>query len=1048
MSHGYQSLFARPFEKGGKTKRIVNCLLLFLVLALSTSVLAEDIEIYTNSGGGLEPNVLIIFDNSGSMNNEVVSSDYDKNTIYSGDYSTATVYYRSRGHWDPSYIFRDSTVNITCVEARTALENEGFYNGKIQIDTQCGGNENQFLRTGNYLNFLSTVDQHHSQSRLGVAKGSMQSFINATYGVRFGAMIFNTDEGGHLLREVRDMTPQNRSDLHTAIGGLDADETTFTPLAETLYEAGLYFKGAASHFNPGVNYTSPIEDWCQKNYVIIISDGQSTKDRNNILQGLGNNGDVDGDFLPTGDETVNYVGGDNDDSESAQGALEDEGSDYLDDVARYLYESDLRDDLQDRQNIVTYTLGFAPNHQLLGDTAVNGRGRYCYVHNSQDFREKFQEIIQEILEETSSFTAPVVPISQMEKTTSGSNIYLALFKPSEDAFWKGNIKKYRIATGSDEVLGIEPGDVVDTNGHKATDDMGRILDTAVSFWGNEADGGETEYGGVGEVLLNRATPRDIYTWIDTAERPLNHPNNAFSKTNPRLTHDMLLAADDTERDKIVDFVHGFDAYDEDLDWDTTQKRHWILGGFLHSRPAVVHYDQTTSVIYAGANDGMLHAFLDSDGSELWAFIPPDLLSKLRFLSGTNFEYFVDGAPRAAVIDNDMDGVVEPVEGDQVIVVFGERRGGNYYYALDVTDPDDPQFLWEIHPEAGGDFEEMGQSWSTPYIGKVRIGLTDRMVAFLGGGYDTNQDDDPVISADTMGRGIYVVDLFDGTLVWKYTYDPVTNPAMTYCIPSDIAALDTSDDQEGYIDRLYVGDTGGQMWRFDLVDQVANPDPATDWTAKLIFDDSGNGRKIFYAPDVVFEQGYEMLFWGTGDRANPKNETIINRIYGLKDRDPVAPLMDIDLVDVTDNLVQDGTEEERNQALEALNNQEGWYISLDENTGEKVLAPGIVYFGVVYLTTFTPTPGSPIDPCYVGVGIARLYALDYQLGTSELDFDDNDVLDKSDRSMVIGTAIPSGMVIAIVQGKSTSFIGVGGGIFSSDMAHTAGLTRIYWRQFFF
>ncbi|MBW2059071.1 MAG: hypothetical protein JRJ26_16400, partial [Deltaproteobacteria bacterium] len=255
--------------------------------------------------------------------------------------------------------------------------------------------------------------------------------------------------------------------------------------------------------------------------------------------------------------------------------------------------------------------------------------------------------------------------------------------------------------------------------------------------------------------------------------------------------------------------------------------------------------------------------------------------------------------------------------------------------------------WDIFPEAGGDFEEMGQTWSTPVAGKVRVGSEERMVVFIGGGYDTNQDDDPVVGSDLAGRAVYGVDLFDGTLVWKYTFGD--DPDMAYCIPSEVVALSTDEDPEGRIDRLYVGDTGGQMWRFDISD----PDPA-NWTGTMIFDDSASGRKIFYPPDVVIEQNYEMLFWGTGDRANPKNESIINRIYALKDTDPLAPLTEADLVDVTANLVQDGTDQQRTDTLEALNTHQGWYINLQDNAGEKVLAPGVVYFGVVYLTSFTPT----------------------------------------------------------------------------------------------
>jgi type IV pilus assembly protein PilY1 len=849
-----------------------------LVVFSGAGLHADDTEIYTNQNGGVEPNVLIIFDNSGSMNDTMPHATYDPPTTYPGGYGPDTVYYRWRGSWDN--VFRNPVADVSCDDARTALENEGFYNGRIRIDTTCGGGQNRFLRTGNYLNFLETASTGN-HPKLGLAKGTIQSYINTTYGIRFGTMIFNTDEGGHILREARDMTPQNRADLHTAIGGIAAD--TWTPLAETLYEAGLYFKGAESVFNDGVTYTSPITNWCQKNYVIIITDGAPTQDRNPVLQTIGNNGDTDLD----GAEPGNY---------------ENEGSDYLDDVAKYLYDSDLLD-LDDRQNIVTYTLGFTINHPLLEDTAENGMGRYYYVHNAQSFRIAFQSIIEHILEESTSFTAPVVPISQMEKTTSGDKIYLALFKPTEDAFWKGNIKKFSIAVGADG--DVERGDIIDANGDRATDPGGRILGGAVSSWGSsDPDGGETEAGGVGEVLRDRTVPRDLYTWT-RIDKPLTQPNNAFAKTNPQLTREMLGASDDYERDQIIDFLHGYDVYDEDMDLDITEKRRWILGAFLHSRPVVVHYDATTSVIFAGANDGMLHAFLDSDGSELWGFVPPDLLGKLKLLHGASLEYFVDGAPKAAVIDNNGDGDIESADGDQVILIFGERRGGSHYYALDVTNPYSPEILWEISPDYA-DFSDLGQTWSAPTIARVWIDSTERMVAFFGGGYDTNQYADPVVGNDILGRGIYAVDLFEGTLVWKSTYDAITNPAMVYSIPSEIAAVDVQDS--GFIDRLYVGDTGGQMWRVD----VGDSNPST-WTVTRIFEDPASERKIFYPPDVVLEYFYEMLFWGTGDRAHPKNETIINRIYALEDRNPSSPLTPADLVDVTENLIQDGTDQERADA---------------------------------------------------------------------------------------------------------------------------------------
>jgi type IV pilus assembly protein PilY1 len=66
------------------------------------------------------------------------------------------------------------------------------------------------------------------------------------------------------------------TDLNTSIAGLTA--TTWTPLAETLYEVTRYFRGLSSEYNDGVSYTSPIQYRCQKSFVIVITDGYPTQD--------------------------------------------------------------------------------------------------------------------------------------------------------------------------------------------------------------------------------------------------------------------------------------------------------------------------------------------------------------------------------------------------------------------------------------------------------------------------------------------------------------------------------------------------------------------------------------------------------------------------------------------------------------------------------------------------------------------------------------------------------------------------------------------------
>ena len=148
-------------------------------------------------------------------------------------------------------------------------------------------------------------------------------------------------------------------------------------------------------------------------------------------------------------------------------------------------------------------------------------------------------------------------------------------------------------------------------------------------------------------------------------------------------------------------------------------RQHLLGDIVNSSPAFV---KDTNTVYVGANDGMLHAFRESDGAELWAVVPPNVLDTVKNLNSTagDHVFYVDASPIAADIK---------VGGSwKTIVVFGLRRGGNHYYALDITDTTNPSFMWSFTDT------KMGETWSEPAIGKVKIGSTDTYAMFVGGGY--------------------------------------------------------------------------------------------------------------------------------------------------------------------------------------------------------------------------------------------------------------------------------------------------------------------------
>jgi type IV pilus assembly protein PilY1 len=364
-----------------------------------------------------------------------------------------------------------------------------------------------------------------------------------------------------------------------------------------------------------------------------------------------------------------------------------------------------------------------------------------------------------------------------------------------------------------------------------------------------------------------------------------------------------------------------------------------------------------------------------------------------------------------------------------ILLFGLRRGGSHYYALDVTDPGKPKFLWKIGPETEG-FSEMGQSWSTPQLGKVKYEKGEKLVCFIGGGYDENQDKNILMTPDTQGRAVYVVDLFTGAQLWRWDYE--RDRGMKYSIPSDISQVDT--DGNGYIDRLYVGDTGGRLWRFDM----DNPNPKS-WSGRILFntqvETTGNTRKFFYRPDVTLEDGYEMVFFGTGDRERPNEIKTINKFYAFRDIGVISTFSEKDLVDVTKGAA----------TVQDFNNKKGWFISLERGKGEKVFAPPVVLFKVVYFSTFTP-PAEKDDR----YGIARIYALDYQNGGPILNLNPtNDTekvkIDLSDRSTIIGTGVPSGTVLSVLNGKLVGFTGFQGGVYYTPLRKNATIIPMWWKE---
>jgi type IV pilus assembly protein PilY1 len=199
----------------------------------------------------------------------------------------------------------------------------------------------------------------------------------------------------------------------------------------------------------------------------------------------------------------------------------------------------------------------------------------------------------------------------------------------------------------------------------------------------------------------------------------------------------------------------------------------------------------------------------------------------------------------------------------------------------------------------------------------------------------------------------------------------------------------------------------------------------------------------------------MLLFGTGDREHPKESASINRLYAIKDKNPSTALTEDNLVEVTQDSLQDSITSEAGKANinSALSNKDGWYIKLDQNPGEKCLSSPVVYYGVVYYTSFAPNFGTEGDPCFVGEGTGRLYALKYKTGNAAFNLDGSldGATTRSDRFAVIGTGIPSGVIITFIEGKAVGYVGVGGPggprVPKPKLLSDKSLVPVYWRIVF-
>jgi len=974
----------------------ISCLIFMCSLGF-----ADDTCMFTVTADDVPSNIVILLDNGAEMEHIAWPSDYDNSIDYTpaggGVFTNANGYGIDKQ--GSTYYLVPILDDLTLGDYTHALsipKNSGSrtwtINGKTvtlpavpssSVDADgIKDNATNFRYSQNYLNWIFYSGNYAGngsdlpdKSRFYHAKKAIITVAKLTSNkAKIGIHNFTSNHSGASNVQPLGMVvstplaalPQNNTLDSSFVNNVNNMETVdYSPLAEGLASVGGYYGSPSSHV---------VGEYCQKSFVIVVSPGVSSYDQLAASQSLpASLSDYDGD------------GGDVAKTLTIDGTTytiptNQNGSTYLDDVAHYLNTHDIVGYHDGFQNVFTYTIGFMGDqvgNLFLINTSNNGNGNknlydttdpeYGKYHFTAESPDSLSSVllaaINDILLRISTFTAPVVPVT---RTTSGNRIYLAFFKPAEGNFWEGNVTKFGISDADE---------IVDIHGKAATWPNGAMKNDAVPYWTTKdwADSSKSNY------IHN--SNRKIYTYVGSLVEFKSSNVTAAILENPTHT-----------AEQIINYVRGADVFDEDADGDTTENREVITGDVLHSEPCDVQYDSSTKMVYFGANDGMLHAVYDTDdtsdpknGTEVWAFIPPDQLPRLKdIVEGSGHQHFVDSSPKAYISE------------DKVILVCGERKGGTSYFALDVTDLSYPSLLWMIHQ---GDISELGQSWSEPQFGLVKTSdgdTTGTPVFFIGGGYS---------STNSSGKAVIAIDVSTGAVVKKFS--GITG--MDYSFVSSVTVVDA--DSNGFVDKVYVGDLGGQMWRFGkFTDSAGNPldfpncdENITQWTGQIIFN-STNARKFFYPPSVALEKDYDVVFMGTGDREDACGTSSSDRIYCVKDTHASTTLQESDLVDVTDPAA----------TAPDLNADQGWYIGLA--AGEKVLGEGTVFYKTLYITTFTPND----DPCLPG-GIGKLYALNYKTGEAVLDFDDDGDVE---RSTEIGGGIPSEPVTIITEDSQKLFISTG------------------------
>ncbi len=584
----------------------------------------------------------------------------------------------------------------------------------------------------------------------------------------------------------------------------------------------------------------------------------------------------------------------------------------------------------------------------LWHAAVNGRGTYFSAKTPESFTSGLRSALGSIQATNGSGAAAAT--SNLQPTNGDNYIYIANYTTIT---WTGELSAYTIA--------LDTGAISSSPVWQASPKLDARICASLGASPCGAGKGDTRkiytVGGSGGLVdfewANLSSVQQAY--FD--ETKLSQyagwaTDQQTASTGPTMVQYLRGYARNENQDRPSDFGTYYRLY---------RDREKTLGDIVHSQPLFVKgsfynfadagystFKTTTTAgragtVYVAANDGMLHALSETDGEERWAFVPPLIMEEMWRLASedyaSNHRFFVDGP--IAVSDANAGGW-------KTILVGALGKGGRGYYALDITNPDSPQYLWSF---TANDNPNVGYTYGTPMITK----LDGNWVVLVTSGYNNIPEGPDYSGADGKGY-VWALNAATGAVVktWETGVGDITAPSGLARINIKVADFETDNSMM----EAYGGDLYGNMWRFN-----------NDGTVNKIID-LGTTQSIMAPPEIGEIDGNTVLFFGTGRYLGEDDldDHETQALYAVKAK--------VSGSSSKGNLVEQiisGTTVTTSNVDWSLN--DGWFVNLGDT--ERVNLPAQLYFGTILFASTIP-PNTATADCEPG-GSSRLFMLDFRTG---------------------------------------------------------------------